>query len=138
MLTCCDTRYWICSAVPPEVAFEIAQAASFLISKSAVASSWTSGGMRPQSITFWIWSLLPAVIFETVQHDSLRMLFFGLSKSRSRAGRAFALVTVCVCASSPVTTLPIARSAGVWTAADACPSSSTSRGIKPASVSITA
>ena len=36
---CCETRYMICSGCPPEVAFEIAQAASFFTSKSACASS---------------------------------------------------------------------------------------------------
>jgi len=134
MLTCCDTRYWICSAVPPEVAFEIAQAASFLISKSAVASSWTSGGMRPQSITFWIWSLLPAVMLEMVQQASLRMLFLWLLSKRSRQGNAPQLMTICVCRSSPVTMLPTVRSAGVWTLGEGCPSSSTSRRTTPASI----
>ena len=50
----CCTRYLICSGEPPDVAFEIDHAASFLMSNSAVARSWTSGGMMFASITAWI------------------------------------------------------------------------------------
>ena len=47
----CVTRYLICAGVPPDVAFEMAHAASFLMSNSAVCSSSSSGGMMLQSIT---------------------------------------------------------------------------------------
>lgn len=43
--------YFICSWVPPDVALEIAQAASFLMSNSADASSATRGGIMFASIT---------------------------------------------------------------------------------------
>ena len=59
---CCETRHMICSGVPPEEAFKIAEAASFFTSKEACASSSTSDGMRPCSMTCWIWSLFPAVM----------------------------------------------------------------------------
>ena len=49
-----ETRYLICSWVPPLVALEMAQAASFLMSNSAVAKRWMSGGMMPASTTVWI------------------------------------------------------------------------------------
>ena len=45
------TKKWICSGVPPEVAFEMAQAASFLISNSAVFRNLINGGMRLASMT---------------------------------------------------------------------------------------
>ncbi len=47
------TTYLICSCVPPDVALDIAHAASFLMSNSAVASKATSGGMMLASIIAW-------------------------------------------------------------------------------------
>ena len=49
------------------MAFEIDHAASFLMSNSAVASKWTSGGMMLDSMTCWICSRVPAVMLERVQ-----------------------------------------------------------------------
>lgn len=51
-----STRARICSAVPPEVALLMAQAASFLMSNSAVASRLTRGATRLASITACICS----------------------------------------------------------------------------------
>ncbi len=47
------TTYFICSCVPPDVALDIAHAASFLMSNSAVASKATRGGMMLASIIAW-------------------------------------------------------------------------------------
>ena len=130
----CETRYMICSSVP-EVAFEIAQAASFCTSgKSAFASSWSSGGTRPASMTAWIWSLFPAVMLEIVQQASFRILFLWLFSNRSKLPNTPQLITICVCKSSPVTMFPTARSAGVCTLGDGWPSSSTSRRTTPLSM----
>ena len=71
----CSTRYLICWCVPPDVALEMAHAASFLMSNSACASRYTSGGTMLFSTMAWIWSLLPAVMLEMVQHASFLMLF---------------------------------------------------------------
>src|SRR6056297_2204841 len=102
----CVTRYLICSLEPPEVAFEMDHAASFLMSNSAVASSSTSGGTMFASMTDWICSRVPAVILEMVQHASLRMPFLGELSSASSRDRAPQLITCCVWLSSPVTILP--------------------------------
>lgn len=40
----CSTKCWICSCVPPDVAFVIAHAASFLVLNSAVAIICISAG----------------------------------------------------------------------------------------------
>jgi hypothetical protein len=50
---CKATAYLICSWVPPDVAFEIAHADSFLMSNSAFWSRCTSGPIRLASITAW-------------------------------------------------------------------------------------
>mmetsp|Transcript_9395 Transcript_9395/g.32692 ORF Transcript_9395/g.32692 Transcript_9395/m.32692 type:complete len:213 (+) Transcript_9395:258-896(+) len=131
----CDTRYLICWCVPPEVAFEMAHAASFLMSNSAVSSRWMSGGTMLASTMAWIWSLLPAVMLEMVQHASFLMLFLWLVVSRlSRQGSAWQLMMICVWTSSPVTMLPTVRSAGMSTAGVVCSSSSTSLRHTPASM----
>mmetsp|Transcript_14385 Transcript_14385/g.35664 ORF Transcript_14385/g.35664 Transcript_14385/m.35664 type:complete len:234 (+) Transcript_14385:196-897(+) len=129
----CETRYLICSGEPPEVAFEIDHAASFLMSNSAVASRCTSGGMMLASITAWICSRVPAVMLEMVQHASLRMPFFGLLSSASSRGSAPQLSTHCVWWSSPVTMLPAVRSAGVCTEGGGWPISATTRAQMPVS-----
>ena len=46
-----QTAYLICSCDPPLVALLMAQAASFWMSNSALASSWIKGGMICASIT---------------------------------------------------------------------------------------
>merc|ERR1719353_245920 len=109
----CDTRNLICSGVPPDVAFEMAHAASFLMSNSALLSKFTSGGMTFASTTDWIWSLLPAVMFEIVQHASFLIPFLGLPSNASKQGKAEKLMMICVCKSSPVTMLPTVLRAGV-------------------------
>mmetsp|Transcript_14788 Transcript_14788/g.59211 ORF Transcript_14788/g.59211 Transcript_14788/m.59211 type:complete len:230 (+) Transcript_14788:227-916(+) len=129
-----DTRNLICCGVPPDVAFEIAHAASLRMSNSAEFNSCTSGGMMFASMTPWIWSLLPAVMFEMVQHASLRMPFLGLPRRLSRHGSAEKLMMICVWRSSPVTMLPTVRSAGVCTDGDGCMRSSTRRRHTPASM----
>mmetsp|Transcript_40777 Transcript_40777/g.121671 ORF Transcript_40777/g.121671 Transcript_40777/m.121671 type:complete len:209 (-) Transcript_40777:819-1445(-) len=117
----------ICSAVPPLVALEMAHAASFLMSYSAVASRLMSGATRLASKTDWICSLVPAVMLEMVQHASFLMLFLWLVMRRfMRHGSAPLLMMTCVCVSLPVTMLPAVRSAGTSTAGDGCISSSTS------------
>mmetsp|Transcript_28401 Transcript_28401/g.95626 ORF Transcript_28401/g.95626 Transcript_28401/m.95626 type:complete len:202 (+) Transcript_28401:223-828(+) len=128
------TRNLICCGVPPDVALETAQAASLRMSNSAELSSEISGGTMCASTTAWIWSLLPAVMLEMVQHASLRMPFLALPRSASRQGSAEKLMTICVCRSSPVTMLPTVRSAGVWTLGDGCMRSSTRRRQTPASM----
>mmetsp|Transcript_1881 Transcript_1881/g.6146 ORF Transcript_1881/g.6146 Transcript_1881/m.6146 type:complete len:213 (+) Transcript_1881:179-817(+) len=133
MQACC-TRNLICMGVPPDVALEMAQAASLRMSNSALLRSWTSGGTMLLSMTLWIWSLLPAVMLLMVQHASLRMPFFGLPRSAWRQGSAEKLMMICVCRSSPVTMLPTVRSAGVCTDGDGCMSSSTRRRQTPASM----
>jgi len=57
----------ICSAVPPEEAFVIAQAASLRVLNSAF--DWISmrTGKMLASMTAWICWRLPAVMFEMVQ-----------------------------------------------------------------------
>ena len=72
----CCSKYLICSGEPPSVALEMDQAASFLISTSAVARRCTSGGTTFASMTAWICSRVPAMMFEIAQHASLRMPFF--------------------------------------------------------------
>mmetsp|Transcript_5160 Transcript_5160/g.11211 ORF Transcript_5160/g.11211 Transcript_5160/m.11211 type:complete len:420 (-) Transcript_5160:345-1604(-) len=129
----CWTRYLICSGEPPEVAFEIDHAASFRMSNSAVASRCTSGGMMFASITDWICSRVPAVMLEMVQHASLRIPFLGELRRASSRGSAPLLITCCVWLSSPVTMLPVVRSAGVCTDAGGWPISSTMRAQMPVS-----
>mmetsp|Transcript_54587 Transcript_54587/g.95436 ORF Transcript_54587/g.95436 Transcript_54587/m.95436 type:complete len:208 (+) Transcript_54587:618-1241(+) len=126
------TRYMICSGVPPEVALEAAQAASFWMSNSLDCRSSISLGNTLALITAWICSAVPAVILEMVQQASLRMFFLGLSNIHSRAGNALRLMMNCVCESSPVTMLPTVRRAGVWTVVVVLPSSSTNLGATPA------
>ncbi len=66
-------------------------------------------------------TLVPAVMFEIVQHASFLMLFLWLVvKSWSRQLSAPQLMTTCVCMSLPVTMLPTVRSAGTSTAAEWC------------------
>lgn len=131
---CVWASYLIWSWVPPDVAFEIAHAASFLISNSAFWSEWTRGAIRLASITVyritkkvrntkmkydvyspskpriypklcqtkkrlrvsactWIWSLLPAVMFDIVQQASFLMLFLWLLVKRlKRQGNAWWLM----------------------------------------------
>mmetsp|Transcript_18048 Transcript_18048/g.46638 ORF Transcript_18048/g.46638 Transcript_18048/m.46638 type:complete len:268 (-) Transcript_18048:483-1286(-) len=109
------------------------QAASFLMSNSAVWSSCTNGGTTFASITAWICSRVPAVMFEMVQQASLRIPFLGDASSLSSLGSTPQLITACVCMSSPVTMFPAVRRAGVCTLACACPMSSTMRGQMPVS-----
>mmetsp|Transcript_2962 Transcript_2962/g.6941 ORF Transcript_2962/g.6941 Transcript_2962/m.6941 type:complete len:214 (-) Transcript_2962:1257-1898(-) len=124
----CWTRTLIWSWVPPDVALLIAQAASFLMSNSAVCSRCTSGPISPVSITAWICSLVPAVMLEIVQHASFLMLFLWPDcRSASRQLRTLQLTTTCVCMSSPVTMLPTVLSAGTITDGTLCVSSSTRR-----------
>mmetsp|Transcript_18873 Transcript_18873/g.58114 ORF Transcript_18873/g.58114 Transcript_18873/m.58114 type:complete len:205 (+) Transcript_18873:651-1265(+) len=129
-----ETRNLIWAGVPPEVALEMAQAASLRMSNSAEWSSWTRGGMMLASTTAWIWSLLPAVMLEMVQQASLRMPFLGFPSRFRRQGSAEKLMMICVWRSSPVTMLPTVRSAGVWTEGDGCMSNSTRRRQTPASM----
>ena len=109
--------YLICSGEPPEVALDMDQAASFLMSNSATDSKCTRGGMMFASMTAWICSRVPAVMLEMVQQASLRIPFFGLDRSASSLERAPQLITHWVWLSSPVTMFPAVRKAGVWTEA---------------------
>jgi len=71
--------------------------------------------------TAWICCRLPAVMFDIVQHTSLRIDSFKLVPSRwSRQGRTLQLRTSCVWTSSPVTMLPTARNAAATTLGDWC------------------
>merc|ERR1719271_228921 len=130
----CDTRNLICSGVPPDVAFEMAHAASFLMSNSALFNRLTSGGMTFASTTDWIWSLLPAVMLLIVQQASFRMPFLGLPSKANKQGSAEKLMMICVCRSSPVTMFPTVRNAGVCTEGDGCMRSSTNLLQTPASM----
>jgi len=134
----CVTRYriWFGSCSPPEVAFEIAQHASFLVLKSAFWRMLSRGGMMLLSLTSagvprpsrWIYASiiaeicigLPAVIFEMVQHASFLIPSLGEESKLRRAGSAPDEITTCVCRSSPVTMLPTDRKAGVCTAVEGC------------------
>ncbi len=109
------TKYRICSGVPPEVALDMAHAASFLISNSAFANNWIRGGIVFASMTACICCLFPAVIFDIVQQASFRIPFFGLLSRANKHGRAEQLIIICVCRSSPVTIFPTVRRAGVCT-----------------------
>mmetsp|Transcript_20263 Transcript_20263/g.56183 ORF Transcript_20263/g.56183 Transcript_20263/m.56183 type:complete len:214 (+) Transcript_20263:353-994(+) len=123
-----STRCLICSCVPPDVALLMAQAASFLMSNSAVCRRCTRGPMRPVSITAWIWSLVPAVMLEIVQQASFLMLFLWVDwSSASRQLSTLQLTITCVCMSSPVTIFPTVRRAGTITDGTLCMRSSTSR-----------
>ena len=78
----------------------------------------TSGALARstgQAKDTWIWSLLPAVMFEMVQHVSFLIVSFGCFSSWSRLVRMLQFSTTWVCRSSPVTMFPIDRSAGVTT-----------------------
>ena len=103
------------SLFPPEVALEIAHAASFWMSNSAVDNSWMSLGNTLFCMISWIWSEVPAVMLEMVQHASLRMFFFWWSRRPRRWGTTLRLRMYWVCSSVPVTMFPTVRSAGVWT-----------------------
>mmetsp|Transcript_37092 Transcript_37092/g.116704 ORF Transcript_37092/g.116704 Transcript_37092/m.116704 type:complete len:216 (-) Transcript_37092:871-1518(-) len=132
----CCTRKVSCSWLPPEVALEMAHAASFLMSNSALARSCTRGGMMLASMMDWIWSLLPAVMLEMVQHASFLIDFLWLLIRRfSRHGSALQLMMIWVCRSSPVTMFPTVRSAGMSTEGEVwLVSSSTRRWHTPASM----
>ena len=78
--------------------------------------------------------MFPAVIFEMVQHASLRMPFLGLESRASKQGRALLLMMNWVWRSSPVTMFPTVRSAGVCTAGEGLSSNSTRRRHTPASM----
>lgn len=81
----------------------------------------TSGGMMAASMTAWICSFVPAVMFEMVQQASFLMLFLWFAVSRVRRQlRAPQLMTTWVCMSLPVTILPTVRRAGTRTAGDEC------------------
>mmetsp|Transcript_25938 Transcript_25938/g.71382 ORF Transcript_25938/g.71382 Transcript_25938/m.71382 type:complete len:218 (+) Transcript_25938:260-913(+) len=127
-----STRYAICCGEPPDVALLIAHAASFLMSKSAVWRRLMTGGIRPVLMTSWIWSRVPAVTFEIVQQDSLRIDFFAWESSNLRHCKAPPCRMTCVCWSSPVTMLPTALRAGVCTNGEVCESSSMSLWQTPA------
>mmetsp|Transcript_98287 Transcript_98287/g.256776 ORF Transcript_98287/g.256776 Transcript_98287/m.256776 type:complete len:249 (-) Transcript_98287:591-1337(-) len=122
-----STKYSMCCALPPAVALLMAHAASFLMSKSPVASRWTMGGINWLLITSWICALFPAVIFDIVQQVSFRMLFFVCPKRAARGGSKPQPSMAWVWLSSPVTMFPTARKAGVCTKGDWCCKSSTSR-----------
>lgn len=62
------------------------------MSNSALESSWISGGMILASITAWICSLLPAVMFEIVQHASFLIPFFEELSRFSSQGSALKLI----------------------------------------------
>lgn len=69
--------------------------------------------------------LFPAVILEIVQHvslqiDSLQLDPLQLVSKCSKHGRAEQFSIICVCMSSPVTMLPIARRAGETTVVSLC------------------
>lgn len=84
------------------------------------------------SMTAWIWSRVPAVMLEMVQHASFRIDLRPETSSNTRsASSAPALMTCCVCWSFPVTMLPTVRNAGTSTDADLCASSSTRRRTTP-------
>lgn len=99
--------------MPLEVAFEMAQQASFLVLKSPFWRMLMSGGMRLASMTCWICSSEPAVMLEMVQEASLRMPSLGEFNRARRAGRALREMINCVWVSSPVTMFPTDLSAGV-------------------------
>lgn len=63
---------------------------------------------------------LPAVILETVQQASLRILSRGEPKRCNRHGNAEQFNTTCVCTSSPVTIFPTARRAALTTLFCSC------------------
>lgn len=105
------TRYLICSAVPPLVAFVTAQAASLRVLNSAFCRISINTGKIPASITACICSLLPAAIFEMVQHASFRIVSFDEDSKWRMHGNALQFRISWVCASSPVTILPTARRA---------------------------
>ena len=73
----------------------------------------------PPSVTC-ICVRLPAVMFEMVQHASLRIDSFVLLSWCMRHGSAEQLRITCVWMSSPVTMLPTARSAADTTLCDGC------------------
>mmetsp|Transcript_95410 Transcript_95410/g.199622 ORF Transcript_95410/g.199622 Transcript_95410/m.199622 type:complete len:202 (-) Transcript_95410:975-1580(-) len=122
-----STKYSIWAGLPPAVALLKTQAASRLMSKSAVWRSSKTSGIRFALMTSWICALVPAVMFEMVQQDSFRMLFFVCVKSPCNAWRTPHWRTAWVCVSSPVTMFPTARSAGVWTKEELWASNSTKR-----------
>ena len=125
------TRNWICSGEPPEVAFVKAHAASLRVLNSAFPKISINTGNIFASITLykkqnqvnskvksfkvnfstWICWRLPAVMFEIVQHASLRILSFGDVNKCTRHCITEQFKTICVCVSSPVTILPTARNA---------------------------
>lgn len=103
--------------MPPEVAFVIAHAASFLVRNSAFWRISISTGKTLASITFWqgkkccqlhqnsrrssddtlspvettctwIWALFPAVMLDTVQHASFLIDSLGLLRRWSKHGSA--------------------------------------------------
>mmetsp|Transcript_19453 Transcript_19453/g.52937 ORF Transcript_19453/g.52937 Transcript_19453/m.52937 type:complete len:461 (-) Transcript_19453:128-1510(-) len=125
-------RWPICCGEPPDVALLMAHAASFLMSKSAVCRRLITGGTRPQLMTSWIWSRVPAVTLEIVQQASFLIVFFECVSSAFRLCRTPPCRITCVCWSSPVTMLPTALSAGVCTSGDVWPSSSMSLWQTPA------
>lgn len=65
---------------------------TFRISNSALESSWMRGGIMLASMTAWICSLFPAVMFEMVQHASFRMPFFAELRRFSSHGNALKLM----------------------------------------------
>jgi len=98
-----ETRYriWLGSWSPPEVAFEMAQQASFLVLKSAFCRMLIKGGMTlldvseikattstHASMIAWICNGDPAVMLEMVQQASFRIPSLGEESRLSKAGRA--------------------------------------------------
>ena len=73
--------------LPPEVVLVMAHAASFLVLNSALPRISMRTGKMLASITIWICCRFPAVMFEMVQHASLRMLSLLAFSSWSRQGR---------------------------------------------------
>lgn len=69
-----NITHLICSSDPPDVALLMAHAASLRVLNSPDTRMRRSGGMMFASSTAWIWLLFPAVMFEIVQHASLRRL----------------------------------------------------------------
>jgi len=97
--------------LPPDVALVIAQAASFLVLNSALCKMSIRTGKILASITAWICSRFPAVMFEIVQQASFRILSLLAPSKFKRQGKTEQFKMTWVWTSSPVTMLPTALKA---------------------------
>lgn len=79
------------------------------------SSSETTCGIRFESQKAWIYASEPAVMLETAQHVSVRMLSLGDCSKPVKFWSAPLSSTHWVWAPVPVTVLPTVRSAGVIT-----------------------